>query len=814
MKIIYSAILLYYFSLLNAQTKPDIIVFDEDDPVGTGYYDASFAFASAPSMLSRGGNNDKLLIEASKSFSGNHSGILEWKSVSGGDWGMFVASVNWSSRDVSEYDSVIMYVNGRSVISSSHLPLVGMESTSNQKTAYVTLGNYLPSGVDADSTTWQRISIPVSAFQPYNAFSLSQFKDLNFKQGVADNVLHTLWFDNIRFVAKSNQPDSTIPPAPVNVVTRSGDKSVVLHWDLILDHHITGYNIYRATGAAGPYTKINTGAILFPSFADLSVLNEQSYHYFVRSINSDFIESENSDTVIVLPKAFADDNAFLDYLQNTSFDYFWYEANPKTGLIKDRSTLGSPASIASVGFGLTAIGVGIDHGWVSRDAGKERTLTTLKTFWNSNQGSPPIGMAGYKGWYYHFLDMNAVSRVWSCELSSIDTGLLLAGILYAKQYFSETDSTESMIRSLSDSIFNRVDWNWMKNNGSSLTMGWHPESGFIGSRWIGYNEAMILYILGVGAQNDPLPATSWNSWTSGYQWFYNNWLGDFFVNFPPLFGHQYSHCWVDFRSIADSYMKSKGITYFENSRRATIAHRKYCMDNPKQFAGYGANIWGLTACDGPAPAGYNARGLNVNDDGTIAPTAAGGSIPFAPELSIPALRFMYEQYRDKIWTGYGFRDAFNISQNWWGPDMLGIDQGPIVLMIENYRTGNVWKTFMKEKIVADGLVRIGFTTVTNVADHRTLIPAKNELSQNYPNPFNPVTTIIYSISQRERVDREMVMLKVYDILGNEIMTLVNEAKEPGTYAVQFSSDGLSSGIYFYRLSAGMYSESKKMVVLR
>lgn len=238
------------------------------------------------------------------------------------------------------------------------------------------------------------------------------------------------------------------------------------------------------------------------------------------------------------------------------------------------------------------------------------------------------------------------------------------------------------------------------------------------------------------------------------------------------------------------------------------------MDNPKNFTGYGENVWGFTACDGPPPTGYNARGLNMNDDGTIAPTAAGGSIPFAPEISIPALRYMYDQYRTQIWTGYGFRDAFNLSKNWWGTDMIGIDEGPIVLMIENYRTGNVWKTFMKDQIVTDGLARIGFTNVTGVANERLQIPEQYGLTQNYPNPFNPVTTIQYSISHNEHGPDTKVLLQVYDVLGTEIQTIVNENQSPGIYTVQFSADRNASGVYFYRLTAGKFISTKKMIVLR
>ena len=801
---------LFCSTVLRAQTKPDIVIFDEDDAAGTGYYDASWSYASAPSTLTRGGSgNDKLLIESSLSYTGTQCGRIEWNSGAGGDWGMFISSVNWTTQDASGYDSLVLYLNSRDSISSAELPQVSMESSANQKTAFIALGTFLSSGTDGDSATWQRISIPLTAFEPFNSFSLSQFKDVNFKQNAADNVTHTLWVDNIRIVSVLNAPDTTTPVRPLNVVSRFGDKSIVLHWDLITDQVLDGYSIYRSENTSGPFSKINAASIQLPSFADMNVVNGQQYYYFVRAVNSSQVESESSDTVAVSPKAFADDNEFLDYLQHTSFDFFWYEANPQTGLIKDRNTPGSPASIASVGFGLTAIGVGVDHGWITREAGKDRTLITLKTFWNGKQGTPPIGMAGYKGWFYHFLNMSAVSREWNCELSSIDTGLLLAGILYSKQYFDGVDSTETQIRALADSIFNRVDWNWMRNNASSLTMGWNPESGFLGARWIGYNEAMILYIMGIGAQTDPLPANTWSSWTGGYQWFYNNWLGDFFVNFPPLFGHQYSHSWVDFRNIADTYMKSKNITYFENSRRATIANRKYCIDNPKSFLGYGDNVWGLTACDGPAPAGYNARGLNSNDDGTIAPTAAGGSIAFTPELSIPALRYMYDQYREQLWTGYGFRDAFNVTVNWWGPDVIGIDEGPIVLMIENYRTGNVWKTFMKEKIITDGLSRIGFTTVTDVAENNSPFPREYSLEQNFPNPFNPTTMVAYSVPEAS-----IVTLRVYDALGREVETLVNEKKEAGRYSVQFTADHLSSGVYFYRITAGNFVQTKKMTVLR
>jgi hypothetical protein len=796
-------------TLLVGQSKPDLIIFDEDDPAGTGYYDASWGTVTAPSTLTLAGSGDKLSIETIHRYTGSHSGLLQWRSVSGGTWKIFVASPNWSGRDAGGYDSIVFFVNAPAAISAAALPKFGLESTANKLTALIALGDVLVSGIDADTTSWQRVSIPFSAFQPYNDFNPALFKDVNFHQNAADNVSHTMWFDNVRIVSTDpGSSDSTKPGRPTKIVGRAGDRTLTLHWNKNPEQNISGYNVYRATSIGGPYTKMNANILPMQSYYDANASNGQTYYLTVSAVNSLQEESANSDTIAVNPAPFANTDAFLEYIQQTSFDFFWYEANPKNGLIKDRNTKDSPASIAAVGFGLTAIGIGVDRGYITRSEGRDRTLTTIKTFWNGTQGTAPIGTIGYKGWFYHFLDMNTGTRAWTSELSSIDTGLLLAGMIYAKQYFNGGDSTEVRIRALTDSILHRVDWNWMRNSGLSLTMGWHPESNFINARWIGYNEAMILYIIGIGAPVNPLSSATWSEWTKGYQWFYTSRLNDYYVHFPPLFGHQYSHCWIDYRNIADTYMKGKGITYFENSRRATLDQRLYCIENPKGFVGYGPNMWGITASD--VPTGYNARGTNMNDDGTLNPTAPGGSIPFAPEVCIPALQAMYDQHREKIWGGYGFNDAFNLTANWWGPDVIGIDQGPIVIMAENYRTGNVWKTFMKDSIISGGLSKAGFTTVTNAEIHDEPFPVQYSISQNFPNPFNPSTTISYSVPAAAQ--SSIVTLRIYNTLGQEIVTPVKGQKQPGTYSIEFDGSKLSSGVYYYRLTAGDFTATKKMIL--
>ena len=501
------------------------------------------------------------------------------------------------------------------------------------------------------------------------------------------------------------------------------------------------------------------------------------------------------------------DSVFLDLLQRTAFDFFWKEANPANGLIKDRSTPDSPCSIASVGFGLTAIGIAVDRGWITRAAGRDRTLTTLQTFWEKPQGRSTQGNIGYKGFFYHFLDMNSALRTWNCELSSIDSALLFAGILYAKQYFAAADSVENKIRALADSIYYRADWGWMRNFQPNLLGGWFPETGFINWWWRGYNEAMIMNLLALGSPTHPLPASTWAAWTSGYAW--ETHYGYAYVSFPPLFGHQYSHCWIDFRNIQDEYMRSRGITYFENSRRATLAARAYGIANPGRFAGYGENVWGITACDGPN--GYAARGAPPaqNDDGTIAPTAAGGAMPFTPEESLAALRHMYDTYRNQIWTPYGFRDAFNLTRNWWGPDVIGIDEGPIVVMIENHRTGRVWDLFMQNADVQRGLQRAGFVPATSVTERSGATPVSFTLFQNYPNPFNPATMIRFVLPRREHVT-----VKVFDLSGKEIATLVNDTVESGEHAFAFDGQNLVNGVYFYSMQAGEHRQVRKAILLK
>jgi hypothetical protein len=393
--------------------------------------------------------------------------------------------------------------------------------------------------------------------------------------------------------------------------------------------------------------------------------------------------------------------------------------------------------VAAVGFALTAYPIGVERGYVSRTEARQRALTTLRFMYQAPQGPGATGVTGYKGFFYHFLDMDTGHRFEQVELSTIDTALLLAGALFCGEYFDGADAEEASIRAYADSIYRRVDWKWAMNGTSRVTMGWKPESGFIVSDWRGYNEAMLLYVLALGSPTFPIEPAAWGAWTETYRW--GTFYGQAHLGFAPLFGHQYSQTWIDFRGIRDAYMRGRGIDYFENSRRATVSQRAYAIANPNQWKDYSASIWGLTAADGPKDTTmtldgrqrlfwtYSARGATfdeIRDDGTLAPTAAGGSIPFAPEIAVPALQAMRDRYGDNLYSRYGFLDSFNPTFDtnvrvqhgrvvpgvgWFDTDYLGIDQGPIIAMIENYRTDLVWREMRQQPSIILGLRRAGFT---------------------------------------------------------------------------------------------------------
>lgn len=414
----------------------------------------------------------------------------------------------------------------------------------------------------------------------------------------------------------------------------------------------------------------------------------------------------------------------LEIMQKQTFQYFHNETNLSNGLIIDKNAENWPSSIAATGLGLAVYAVGVQRGFISRQSAVKRILTTLRFFWNSPQGPEPDA-TGYKGFYYHFLDMKTGRRAWECELSTVDTAFLIAGMLLARLYFNENNPEENELRQLAEDLYKRVDWDWARDNGATLTHGWKPETGFLVFRWEGYDEALLLYILALGSPTHPISEDSYAAWLKTYSW--ENHYGYEYVYAGSFFTHQLSHMWIDFRGIKDAFMREKGIDYFENSRRATFVQQLYAIENPNNFIGYCECCWGITASDGPGPGFYKvdgvehyfydyiARGVPYGpDDGTIAPWSVVASLPFAPEIVIQTLDHYIYTLKLKDYP-YGFRATFNQSHpekshpcGWVSPYHFGINEGPIILMIENYRTQMLWKLTKTCEFFNNGLRRAGF----------------------------------------------------------------------------------------------------------
>lgn len=432
----------------------------------------------------------------------------------------------------------------------------------------------------------------------------------------------------------------------------------------------------------------------------------------------------------------------VDELQRRTFDWFVHVTDRETGLTPDRWPTESFCSVAAVGFALTCWPVGVERGWMTRQEARERTLITLRFFEALPQGPDARGMGGHKGFFYHFLDMQTGHRFGTTELSTVDTTLLLGGMLFAARFFDGRHAEEAEIRAIAQRLYERVEWDWAVVRPNRISMGWHPETGHIPHDWWIYNEGMLVLLLAIGSPTHPVSPGVWDEWVHAYEESWTDRWGDWHLQFAPIFGHQYSHMFCDFRGIKDAWMRGQSmmtdqnLDYFENSRRAVHAQRKYAVDNPGGWDGYSAEIWGLTACDGPGDFkqvidarereffSYSARGPGERDDGTLAPTAAMASYPFAPAEVTATLKAMKARYAP-VYTEWGFLDSFNPTLTeregrlqhgrivpgvgWIDGDYLGIDQGPIVVMIENGRSDLVWRHMRGEPNLTRGLRRAGFT---------------------------------------------------------------------------------------------------------
>jgi len=803
----------------------DIVIFDDDDAIGTGYYDASWGTATQSYLELVGPGRDKMPINSVQKYRGQHSGILRWKQVSGGLWRLFIAADGWVGQNAVGYDSLVFYLNGPQAFSGSVLPFLGLEDTDNQLSDTTALSDHF-SGLDADVSTWQRVQVPLSAFQPFGPFDLNKLKTVRFSQGVVTADTVTLWVDEIRVVRKKS--DTQAPTSPQNVAAIIHDGLVELNWDDNAEADLAGYTVYRATNAVGPYSPLNSELLHASYHFDPTVVNGTLYYYKVTAVDSSSNESEPSGVVSAMPMKMPLED-LLDLEQRAAFYFFWYGSNPTTGVSLDRMTNPTLGATGSTGFALTTYPIAVERGWITREQAAARVVKVLR-FYRDRADQ-------FHGLFPHFLN-SVTGKV--IELFSRDNGVdvvesayFFAGALTCRQYFNRDEPLENEIRQIATELYHAADWQFMRRNdrGDTLqTISWHwsPTYGFsgFGLRVTGYNEAMIVYLLALGSPTHPVPASTYpQGWASTYK-FNRSYFG---IPLPveswssSLFTYQYTHCWIDYRNRRDAYAD-----YFENSRNATLINRQYCISRSATY-GYSDSLWGLTASDGPGFApyrGYEARGPFQFDDGTVAPTAALSSMPFTPEESFAVLEYLRNRYRDRLWGPYGFKDAFNVTANWFDPDYIGIDQGPIVIMIENYRTGLVWQLFMSNPEVQQAMMKAGFvpTSVTERSGSQPTGPKEYFLAQSYPNPFsatggsafggNPEIEIVFHLPRIEQVT-----LTVYNMLGQKVRLLVDEVHAPGKYTVRWDGRDdhgreVSGGVYFYRLETAGYQSVRKTILLR
>lgn len=389
----------------------------------------------------------------------------------------------------------------------------------------------------------------------------------------------------------------------------------------------------------------------------------------------------------------AEDERLLDEIQRVTFDFFWEQSDPTTGLVRDRfnvraaSDSRTAASIAATGFGLTAICIGAQRAYVPAEEARDRAVAALRFL--------DAGMPTHRGFFYHWVDMHTGARIWDAEISSIDTAILLCGVVTCREHFRDAEVTELATR-----IFDRVEWTWLSADTTLLPHGWRPEVGFLQYRWDVYSELMMMYLLGIGSTTFPLPVETWHAWKrTTFEYDGLRYIG----SFAPLFVHQYSQAWFDFRGRRDRYGD-----YFKNSVTATEVHRRFCLELAERFPHFTEDLWGITASD--SANGYVAWGGPPELgplDGTVVPSAAAGSLPFLPTETLRVLRTIRTKY-DRAWSRYGFVNAFNPMTGWYDADVVGIDTGITLLMAENLRTGFVWETFMRNANVRRALERAGF----------------------------------------------------------------------------------------------------------
>ena len=761
------------------------------------YYDASWGYKNSPSTLELSG--DKFKVSYDQFYSGTNSLVLHWNSASGGDWGVAVAETGWPGHDITKVDSLQIWVYAQQAIAAANLPKLFLEDLSNSKSSKINWGDYTN---DIPAETWIKTVIPIQVFiDNSGSADLTKIKTIFFGQNTDDNAEHFLYLDEIKMYSASSGGDTEAPAIPNVVLIKGYDSHIDLQWVANTEEDLGGYYIYQKEG--DNYTRIGNVPnhdFFFSDYVGQGVTNT----YAVSAYDEDNNESGKSSDFSATTSAMTDDE-LLDMLEEANFRYFYYYGHPVSGLTRERYGSGNTCTSGGTGMGIMAIIVGIERGFITREEGAQRILKIIEFLKNADR---------FHGAWSHWLNGETGDALPFSEKDNggdlVETAYAVQGILTARQYFNESNTTEDQIRSVATELWESVEWDWYRRTDNNAFLYWHWSPDYewqmnMGIR--GFNETMITYLLAIASPTHSVPASLYGSGWAGTG--YTNGKTFYGIKLDvgpdyggPLFFIHYSFMGFDPREKKDAYTN-----YFKYNRNAALVHQQYCISNPKSFVGYNESTWGLTASDDPI-VGYTAHTPMSNDNGTITPTAALSSFPYTPEASMAALKSFYFTYGENLWGSYGFYDAFNPTNNWTASSYISIDQGPIVAMVENYRSGLLWDAFMANPEIEPMLESIGFEEDITALEEES-IPLEFKLNQNYPNPFNPSTNISFSLPELSDVE-----LTVYDILGNKIETLIHGQLTQGNHTVNWSAANIANGVYFYRLRTASFSEVKKMLLLK
>ncbi len=757
----------------------------QDSP-DAAFYDYSWMELTAPSELERTGSElRKFPVESVLSpQQGVNSLRLKWRSVTGGAWVAIAAGNGWMANDISDTDTLVFWLQSIEGIASSNLPMVFMEDVTNKKSIFISLADHHG---DLSAGIWTRIPIPMTVFLTSgDGVDYTKIKTIGFAQGADDAAEHTLLVDNMRVFKGSGTAGPVDPPG--NVSAKAYEYHVELSWDLSNDD-VSGYQVERSAYGGSTYTSVALLSETATRHIDWvkSLGTSVQATYRVRALNEAGEPSGPSDAVNASTRAMSDEE-LLDMVQEYTFRYFWDFAHEASGMTRERNSSGNTVTSGGSGFGIMAIPVGIERGYITREEGVERTLKMLYFL---------AGCDRFHGAWSHWINGNTGKVIpFSTKDNGgdiVETAYMAEGLLTVRAYFTSDTPGEKEIVRLATELWEGIEWDWYRrNDSSSIYWHWSPQYNWDMNMTVsGWNEAAIVYLLAVASPTHGVPATLWetgwaksSSYTNG-----KNFYGIRLFVGPdyggPLFFAHYSFVGFDPRNIADGYAN-----YFEQNRNHSLIHQAYCKSNPRAFAGYSASCWGLTASDDPD--GYVAHEPNSSrDNGTITPTAALSSFPYTPTESMLALKHFYRELGDKTWGWMGFYDAFNQQRNWFADSYLAIDQGPILLMIENHRSQLLWDLFMSNPEIQPMLEAIGFTPDPSSVKEVT----ENQLLSVFPNPASDEFELSFHTSQPSDVQ-----LELYTMTGEKARTLLYQPVFPaGEHLILINGEDFVPGLYLARL---------------